>query len=305
MVITNSNVGMESARTYTSVRTDVKSFSTVMYQRVSADKKTESDPFTEFRTQCINYLLKVLFGMDDEQINKFHLAASGETSMMMKLTYHEEYHFSETEETNFSTKGTVRTADGREIDFNLSVGMSRSFEEAYSRDLEEVRCVDPLVINLDGNVADVSDQKFYFDLDADGTMDEISRLGAGSGFLALDLNGDGEINDGSELFGTKSGNGFYDLSKYDSDHNGWIDEADEIFSKLKIMTFDEDGNVKTYTLKEKGVGAMYLGSAATQFSLNRRDNNATNAYIRQTGVFLYENGGVGSLQQVDMARSEA
>ena len=35
----------------------------------------------------------------------------------------------------------------------------------------------------------VSDQKFFFDLDCDGEEEEISSLQAGSGFLALDLNG--------------------------------------------------------------------------------------------------------------------
>ena len=82
---------------------------------------------------------------------------------------------------------------------------------------------DPLVINLDGNIAELSDQTFLFDLDGDGEMDEISELSAKSGFLALDKNGDGTINDGTELFGTRSGNGFQDLSAYDTDHNGFID----------------------------------------------------------------------------------
>ncbi len=40
-----------------------------------------------------------------------------------------------------------------------------------------------------------------------------------------------KINDGSELFGTSSGDGFKDLATYDEDENGWIDENDSIFSK--------------------------------------------------------------------------
>ena len=60
------------------------------------------------------------------------------------------------------------------------------------------------MINLNTDAANVTDQKFYFDLDADGELDEISTLASGSGFLALDKNGDGIINDGSELFGTKA-----------------------------------------------------------------------------------------------------
>ena len=58
---------------------------------------------------------------------------------------------------------------------------------------------------IGSDTADVRDQTFKFDLDADGREDEISMLGKGSGFLALDKNGNGKIDDGSELFGTKSG----------------------------------------------------------------------------------------------------
>ena len=129
---------------------------------------------------------------------------------------------------------------------------------------------------------------------------KISKLGSGSGFLALDLNEDGEINDGSELFGTKSGDGFKDLSKYDKDGNGWIDEADDVFDKLKVMCLNEDGTQSLYTLKEKNVGAIYLGNKSTEFSVTNQENNL-NALVRKTGVFLYESGAVGSVQHVDLA----
>ena len=119
--------------------------------------------------------------------------------------------------------------------------------------------------------------------------------------MALDLNGDGKINDGSELFGTKSGDGFKDLSKYDLDGNGWIDEADPIWDKLLIWTKDEDGKDKLYHLSDLGVGAIGLSRVGTQFSLNAEKTNETNAMIRKTGIFLYENGTVSTLQQLDMA----
>ncbi len=121
-----------------------------------------------------------------------------------------------------------------------------------------------------------------------------------SGFLALDKNGDGKINDGSELFGATSGNGFADLAQYDSDGNGWIDEADEIFDKLLIWSKDENGNDQLVGLGKAGVGAIYLGAQDTQFSMNSQQNQM-NALIRQTGMFMYENGGVGTIQQIDFA----
>lgn len=208
--------------------------------------------------------------------------------------------FSESEATTFQTTGSVLTEDGRSIDFGIELSMSRSFTAVYE-EYEQVQYMvtDPLIINIDSDITSVSDMKFFFDLDADGTEEEISFAGAGSGFLALDINGDGVINDGSELFGTKSGDGFADLAKYDKDHNGWIDENDKIFDMLKVWTKDEDGKDQLIDLKAAGVGAIYLGSSKTQFSLTD-ENNYVNAYIRSTGMFLRENGGVGTIAQVDL-----
>lgn len=208
---------------------------------------------------------------------------------------------SETENTAFSAQGIAVTADGRQIGFNVSVEMSRAFEGAYESVSEEEYIVtDPLVINLDSDTANVTDQKFLFDIDADGTKDEISFVGEGSGFLALDKNNDGVINDGRELFGTRSGNGFRDLSVYDKDRNGWIDEADDVFDKLVIWTKDENGEDKMLSLKEAGVGAIYLGSADTEFSLNNAVTNESNAVIRRTGIYLKESGEAGTVQHVDL-----
>ena len=75
-------------------------------------------------------------------------------------------------------------------------------------------------------------------------------------FLALDKNGDGRMNDGSELFGTASGDGFKDLAAYDEDGNGWIDENDSIYSQLKIWTKDENGKDHLIDLKDADVGAI-------------------------------------------------
>lgn len=218
--------------------------------------------------------------------------------------------YTEAESTTFATSGIVRTVDGRDINFNMEVSMSRAFTASInSLEVESYIKTDPLMINLDTDIGSVSDQKFFFDLDADGKEDEISFAGKGSGFLALDRNGDGKINDGSELFGTKSGDGFKDLAAYDEDGNGWIDENDSIWSKLKIWCKDENGNDVLYKLSDKGVGAICLQNASTDFTLQgdrkaqdgTTNANATNAVVRKTGIFLYENGNVGTVQHVDMA----
>ena len=208
---------------------------------------------------------------------------------------------SESESTTFATKGIVQTADGRSIDFNMEVSMSRAFmQETNLLEVKDYIKTDPLMINLDTNIGSVSDQKFFFDLDSDGKEEKISFAGKGSGFLALDKNGDGKINDGSELFGTSSGDGFKDLAEYDEDENGWIDENDSIFNRLKVWTKDENGKDFLIDLKKADVGAIYLRNADTQFSL-KDDENKLNAEIKKTGIYLREStGAVGTLNHVDL-----
>ncbi|MCM1272407.1 MAG: hypothetical protein NC225_06215 [Clostridium sp.] len=227
--------------------------------------------------------------------------SSGNVTTMKRTTVTSGF-FAETEHTAYEATGVARTADGREINFGVTVEMSRGFCERYEKLTQEnVILCDPLVINLDSDVASVSDMKFLFDLDADGKEEEVSFAGEGSGFIALDKNGDGKINDGSELFGTKSGDGFGDLAAYDEDGNGWIDEADSVFKDLKVWTKDKDGNDVLLDLKSANVGAIYLNSASTEFSLNNMETNKTNGVIRSTGIYLKENGGVGTVQHVDLA----
>lgn len=214
------------------------------------------------------------------------------------------YFHSETETTAFETMGKVVTKDGREIQFDLSLSMSRSFMEYYEEHYEmpDTKLCDPLVINLNTDMAALSDQKFTFDLDNDGILDRISVLEKGSGYLALDRNGDGRIGDGSELFGTATGNGFSELAAYDDDRDGWIDEDDEIFDKLLIWTKDENGRDVLYHLKDAGVGAICLNNVSTEFSLKDTKTNQTNGVIRRTGVFLFEDGTAGTVQHIDVAK---
>ena len=271
---------------------------------------TEDKGIEQIRQKCVLYLWEIFFGKDRasklaEEFNmeEAYVDTQPQEIQMMQVTASEEVYFKEEESMSFSTTGTVVTADGREISFNMNVGMSRSFEQYYKQESTNVIAMcDPLVINLDSDVVGLSDQKFFFDLDCDGTKEEISTLEKGNAFLALDHNSDGKINDGSELFGAKTGDGFADLARYDEDGNGWIDEADSVFDKLKIWVKDEKGEDRLYTLKEKGLGAIYLGSQATDYTLRSSQTGEVNGRIRKNGLFLYESGMAGTIAHVDMAK---
>lgn len=213
-------------------------------------------------------------------------------------------HFlTEEESTTFSSVGIAKTQDGRELSFGIDLEMSRSFMEYTNVQWsEQVVMADPLVINLNSNPTSLSDQKFCFDIDSDGREDNISFLNKGSGYLALDKNGDGKINNGNELFGAKTGNGFSDLSTYDVDKNGWIDENDEIYDKLKVWIKTDDGTDKLIDLKGADIGAIYLGNNQTDFTLKSTETGQVNGQIRRTGLYLKESTGAAqTVQQIDVS----
>ncbi len=218
----------------------------------------------------------------------------------LEYDYHETRYEKQT--MNFSADGIVKTTDGKEIRFDLDLGMSREFASRLDISLRagDAARIDPLVVNFGSASASLTDNKISFDIDTDGTADQISFVKEGSGFLALDLNNDGTINNGSELFGPQSGNGFAELAKYDGDGNNWIDENDDIYEKLRIWTKDGNGNDQLLALGAKGIGAIYLGNVDTSYAL-KNDQNQELGSIARTGIFLRENGVAGTIQHVDLA----
>lgn len=279
------------------------------------DEALDNDP----KTTLIRLMLEMLTGRSVRLVDPGKLSARAAETPTLPATasagntrpagagfgieyeYRESY--SESESTRFAASGTVTTADGREIRFKLQLQMSRSYQEENSLSLrlgDAARPVDPLVLNFAGNAAELSDQRFSFDLDADGSNEQIARLASGSAYLSFDRNGDGRINDGSELFGPASGDGFAELAALDDDGNGWLDESDNTFARLGLWQPDAEGGGELRSLTEAGVGAIAVARIATPFEL-RDSNNGLLGIIRNSGIFLQENGLAGTIQHVDLS----
>lgn len=210
---------------------------------------------------------------------------------------------SEAEALTFDTTATIKT-DNREIELNLSVSLSRSFVEQTKIVHERVEekfnaLMDPLVIELKGSFPSLNSKTFSFDIDSDGAEDQISMLGNTSAFLALDKNSNGIIDNGSELFGAKSGNGFQELRMYDEDKNGWIDENDSIFNKLRVW-YKTENRDELIAIGEVGIGAIYLGDIVTPFEVKNSSNELLGV-MRKSSFFLFENGKGGMISQIDLA----
>ncbi|MBF4692873.1 hypothetical protein [Fusibacter ferrireducens] len=209
---------------------------------------------------------------------------------------HEVY---ESEKMSFESKGVIKTEDGRKINFQMNLNYSREYYEKNETIVQFGGVMqDPLVLNLDGKGIAFGDDSIRLDIDLDGKEDTFRRLASGSGFLALDQNENGIIDDGSELFGPRTGSGFGELEAYDQDHNGWIDENDDVFNSLKIWQVDAQGNSKLLGLKESGVGAIYLGAVDSSYHI--KEGLETISDIKRSSAYVREDGKSLAIHEIDL-----
>jgi Bacterial Ig-like domain/FG-GAP-like repeat/RTX calcium-binding nonapeptide repeat (4 copies) len=124
----------------------------------------------------------------------------------------------------------------------------------------------PLVLDLNGDGVQTVDiaHGTAFDLQATGTAQATGWVNAHDGLLAIDLNNDGKINSGAELFGNstllangqQAADGWVALAQYDSNGDGNIDAQDAAFD-----AFTDAGELRN--LKDVGVTRISLGHDST------------------------------------------
>lgn len=150
---------------------------------------------------------------------------------------------------------------------------------------------DPLALDLNGNGLETTGiaNGVHFDIDADGRIDQTSFVSGGDAFLALDLNNNGRIDDGRELFGDQNGdaNGYLALAHHDDNGDGRIDQQDAVFQRLRLFTQSSNGEQQLRSLSEEGITSLNLGYRDSHIALNRYDS------ITQLSSFEREDGSEG------------
>jgi hypothetical protein len=132
-------------------------------------------------------------------------------------------------------------------------------------DLFNIRPVDPLVIDLDGDGIELialEDSTAFFEFDNDGFLEHTDWVAPDDALLAMDRNHNGSIDDLSELFGSDTIGGFADLAKHDSDGNGVINADDAVYQHL-LLWQDLNGNGQSEagelrTLAAHGIASINL-----------------------------------------------
>ncbi|WP_342630902.1 hypothetical protein [Marinobacter alkaliphilus] len=228
--------------------------------------------------------------------------AVGESQGSLSVTAGRYMFYSESESRSFASTGSITLQNGETIDFTLSLRQSQSRTYEYSEliQIQERPLTDPLVINFGASTARLTDTLFEFDMNGDGQTSQFASLGAGSGYLVFDRNGNGKVDDGSELFGPQTGSGFSELAKFDDDGNRWIDANDEVFKSLSVWVQTADGGQALRSLDEVGVQALYVGSVEDQFTLTN-PQGVPLGQIKASGIYLTSGGEVRTLEELDLA----
>jgi len=188
--------------------------------------------------------------------------SGGPAGWGMEYNYHEAYR--EYESTSLAMSGTFTTEDGRAFAFNLDYQLKREYVRTTDVSIRAGDAVvkDPLILDV-GGVGGFGTGSSAFDLDRDGNTEALRHLSNGSRYLAADFNRNGRVDNGGELFGPTSGNGFGDLAAHDDDGNGFIDHGDAIWDLLRLWTGDD---AKPALLAQWKVAAIGLMSIETPFS---------------------------------------
>lgn len=251
--------------------------------------------------QTANVLLR---GQEAIRVSRAALSGdagvSGSGSLSVTASRYSFYSMSETR--MFAASGSIELDGGESVDFTLSLRQQQSLSYEYSESLKIVErpMTDPLVINFGSAVSSLSDSLFEFDLDNDGDNERLARLNSGSGYLVFDRNGNGKVDDGSELFGPQSGSGFAELAAFDDDGNRWIDANDEIFSSLQVWVQTADGSDELRSLEEVGVRALYVDGASDNFTMTNSQGIPL-GQVKATGLYLTTNGEVRTVEEIELA----
>lgn len=157
----------------------------------------------------------------------------------------------------------------------------------------------PLALDLGGDglkFVNLADSKAKFDLKGNHFATQTAWLKGDDGFLVLDKNKDGIINDINELFGNTVQGGFCELKDFDSNHDEKIDIYDSIFPSLKIWQ-DNNGDGISQTYELKSLSDLNLVSVG----LNAAKTNkpaTSDAKIIKSGLFTRTDGTSGQISEI-------
>jgi len=151
---------------------------------------------------------------------------------------------------------------------------------------------DPLVLDLGGNGYDLTTEansQVWFDYNHNGFAQHTGWVRGSDGFLVRDLNGNGRIDDISEMFGDATHGGFDVLAGFDANNDGIINASDAVYATLQVWQ-DLNGNGVTNTGELKSLADLGIVSISLATTTPPAGTEIGGDQIAQQGSFTLTNG---------------
>jgi hypothetical protein len=206
----------------------------------------------------------------------------------------------ESSSVEFGAQGTVVTEDGTTFTFDASFlkQSTSTVVESVSLRAGDANLKDPLVLLYSGSSAELTQETTSFDLDANGAVENLPRIANGA-YLVDDINRNGRIDDGREVVGALSGNGFADLRAMDEDGNGFIDSGDAKYNDLRLWQPNLPEAGQLATLADINVLGLYVGDVSSPLPIQQANGQVVGR-VRASGIYVSSNGDVKPMEQIDV-----
>jgi hypothetical protein len=201
---------------------------------------------------------------------------------------------------DYQVQGTFKVNE-RELFLDYKYSLA-SEQVSYSKIEMSVEALkDPIIVQFGAQgLGEISGQK-DFDINQDSSLNILPVFSGDVGYLVYDKNHNNKADDGGELFGPETGQGFTELALLDSNKNGFIDAEDQHFEKLYLWQPGKDNNQaeQWLSLKEAEIQAISVSATSTPYDFYDQQGEIQ-AQLRQSSFAISDNGTGRGVHQVDV-----
>lgn len=201
---------------------------------------------------------------------------------------------------SFSIAGEFSQGD-KQITMSYQYNAESAYTYTSYRQVDLSQLKDPLIVQFGdiplGNVKGTTE----FDVNSDNTLNPLPVFNGDVGYLVYDKNHNGRADDGTELFGPQTGQGFSELAALDQDGNGFIDKNDSAYHDLYIWQPTTSKRSGRYmSLSDVGIAGINTQAHETPFTFLDRQGNIK-AQMRYSSFAYDNNFQARGVHQVDVA----
>jgi len=180
------------------------------------------------------------------------------------------------------------------LDYSFHLASNKIQYNSYEIDRAELK--DPLLVQFgQQGLGEISGQ-VSFDINQDDKTDKLPTFSGDVGYLVYDKNSNNQADNGSELFGPATGNGFSELAQLDDNNNGFLDREDSAYQQLYLWQPEKN---TWLSLAEAEIEAISTVAIATPYTFyNEKDE--VQAQLRYSSFAIGESGRGFGVHHVDV-----